>query len=75
METQPLGTEGVPIKVEAGLRDMKNSQYVVAKRDNLEELTSKKYRLQDDTPAWLETSQSSMSAKAKNEMTDQEGED
>ena len=34
----------------------------------MEELTTKKSGLQD-TPVWLETSQNSMAAKAKNERT------
>merc|ERR1712034_54087 len=51
-------------------RDMKNSQYVAVRRDNLEKLTMKKSGLKDDIPALLETIQTSMFAKAKNEVTD-----
>eukprot|EP00091_Calanus_sinicus_P009126 TRINITY_DN21523_c0_g1_i1.p1 TRINITY_DN21523_c0_g1~~TRINITY_DN21523_c0_g1_i1.p1 ORF type:complete len:142 (-),score=52.80 TRINITY_DN21523_c0_g1_i1:41-466(-) len=49
---------------------MKNSQYVAVRRDNLEKLTMKKAGLKDDIPALLETIQTTMFAKAKNEMTD-----
>merc|ERR1712013_797800 len=62
--------KGVPIRVEVGPRDMKNSQYVAVRRDNMEKLTMKKSGLKDDIPALLETIQSTMFAKAKNEMTD-----
>jgi len=62
--------KGVPIRVEVGPRDMKNSQYVAVRRDNMEKLTMKKSGLKDDIPALLETIQSAMFAKAKNEMTD-----
>ena len=34
-----------------------------AKKESMEELTTKKSGLQDCTPAWLETKQISMSAK------------
>jgi len=62
--------KGVPIRVEVGPRDMKNSQYVAVRRDNLEKLTMKKSGLKDDIPALLETIQTTMFAKAKNEMTE-----
>jgi len=62
--------KGVPIRIEVGPRDMKNNQYVAVRRDNLEKLTMKKSGLKDDIPALLETIQSTMFAKAKNEMTD-----
>jgi len=62
--------KGVPIRVEVGPRDMKNNQYVAVRRDNMEKLTMKKSGLKDDIPALLETIQSTMFAKAKNEMTD-----
>merc|ERR1712013_229749 len=62
--------KGVPIRVEVGPRDMKNSQYVAVRRDNMEKLTMKKSGLKDDIPALLETIQSTMFAKAKNEMTE-----
>jgi prolyl-tRNA synthetase len=57
---------GVPIRVEVGLMDMKNSQYVAVRRDNLEKLSMKKSGLKDDTPDLLQT----MFAKSKNEMTE-----
>ena len=65
-----LELKGVPIRVEVGPRDMKNSQYVAVRRDNMEKLTMKKSGLKDEIPTLLETIQSSMFAKAKNEMAE-----
>lgn len=62
--------KGVPIRIEVGPRDMKNSQYVAVRRDNLEKLTMKKDNLKDELPALLETIQSSMFSKASKEMNE-----
>jgi len=62
--------KGVPIRVELGPRDMKNSQYVAVRRDTGEKLTMKKTGLKDEIPALLTTIQSALFAKAKTEMTD-----
>jgi len=62
--------KGVPIRIEVGPRDMKNSQYVAVRRDNLEKLTMKKDNLRDELPALLETIQSSMFSKASKEMNE-----
>lgn len=62
--------KGVPIRLEVGPRDMQNSQYVAIRRDSGEKITMRKAGLSDDIPALLETIQSSMFAKARQEMTD-----
>merc|ERR1719435_494896 len=62
--------KGVPIRVEVGPRDMKNSQYVAVRRDTGVKVTMRKSGLKDDIPALLDTIQSAMFAKAKAEMTD-----
>jgi len=62
--------KGVPVRLELGPRDMKNSQYVAVRRDTGEKLTMRKAGLEDDLPALLETIQSSMFARAKQELTD-----
>merc|ERR1712098_471698 len=62
--------KGIPIRIEIGPRDMKNSQYVAVRRDTGEKLTMRKAGLKDDLPALLETIQSSMFARAKQELTD-----
>jgi len=62
--------KGVPIRIEVGPRDMKNSQYVAVRRDNLEKLTMKKDNMKDELPALLETIQSSMFSKASKEMNE-----
>ena len=62
--------KGVPIRLEVGPRDIKNSQYVAVRRDTGEKITMRKAGLKDDIPALLETIQTSMFAKARQEMTD-----
>jgi len=62
--------KGIPIRIEIGPRDMKNSQYVAVRRDTGEKLTMRKAGLKDDIPALLETIQSSMYSRAKSELTD-----
>jgi len=62
--------KGVPIRLEVGPRDIKNSQYVAVRRDTGEKMTMRRAGLKDDIPALLETIQSSMFAKARQEMTD-----
>ena len=62
--------KGVPIRLEVGPRDIKNSQYVAVRRDTGEKVTMRKAGLKDDIPALLETIQSSMFAKARQEMSD-----
>jgi len=62
--------KGIPIRIELGPRDMKNNQYVAVRRDTGEKLTMRKAGLQDDIPALLATIQSSMFAKAKQELTE-----
>ena len=57
--------KGVPIRLEVGPRDIKNSQYVAVRRDTGEKMTMRRAGLKDDIPALLETIQSSMFAKAK----------
>ena len=62
--------KGVPVRLEVGPKDMQKSQYVAVRRDNGEKMTMRKAGVKDDLPALLETIQSSMFAKAKQEMTD-----
>jgi len=62
--------KGVPIRLEVGPRDMKNSQYVAVRRDTREKMNMRKAGLSDDIPALLETIQSAMFAKARQEMSD-----
>jgi len=60
--------KGVPIRLEVGPRDMKESQYVVVRRDTGEKIMMRKSGLEDDVPALLETIQSAMFARARDEM-------
>jgi len=60
--------KGVPVRVEVGPRDMKNSQYVAVRRDTGEKLTMSKSGLIKELPALLETIQSDLFSKAKSEM-------
>ena len=62
--------KGVPIRLEVGPRDIKNSQYVAVRRDTREKITMRRAGLKDDIPALLETIQYAMFAKARQEMTD-----
>ena len=62
--------QGVPIRVEVGPRDMKNSQYVAVRRNNMEKLIIKKSGLKDDIPVLLEIIRSSMFTKANIEITE-----
>ena len=62
--------KGVPIRLEVGPRDIKNSQYVAVRRDTGEKVTMRRAGVKDDLPALLETIQSALFAKAKQEMTD-----
>ena len=62
--------QGVPIRVEVGPRDMKNSQYVAVRRNNMEKLIINKSGLKDDIPVLLEIIQSSMFTKAIIEITE-----
>jgi len=62
--------KGVPVRLEVGPKDMQKSQYVAVRRDTGEKITMRKAGVKDDLPALLETIQSAMFAKAKQEMTD-----
>ena len=61
--------KGVPIRLDIGPKDIKKSEYVAVRRDNGEKITMKRAGLKDDLPALLETIQSSMFAKARQQMT------
>merc|ERR1719500_2158829 len=52
--------KGVPIRLEVGPRDLKESQYVVVRRDTGEKIVMRQCWLEDDVPALLETIQSAM---------------
>jgi len=61
--------KGVPIRLEVGPRDMKESAYVVVRRDTGEKIKMRKCGLEDDVPALLDTIQSAMFARARNELS------
>ena len=60
--------KGVPIRLEVGPRDLKESQYVVVRRDTGEKIVMRQCGLEDDVPALLETIQSAMFARAREEL-------
>ena len=60
--------KGVPIRLEVGPRDMKKNEYVVVRRDTGEKIVMRQCGLEDDVPALLETIQSAMFARARDEM-------
>jgi bifunctional glutamyl/prolyl-tRNA synthetase len=62
--------KGVPIRIEIGPKDMKNSQYVLVRRDTGEKIVMKIAGVEDDIPALLDTIQSHLLAKARTDMTD-----
>jgi bifunctional glutamyl/prolyl-tRNA synthetase len=62
--------KGVPLRMELGPRDVKNSQVVLVKRYNGEKLTEKKAGLMGRIQALLEDIQASMFARAKKELDD-----
>ena len=57
--------KGVPIRMEVGPRDVKNSQYVAVRRDTGEKISMKKEGASNEVPDLLNTIQSDMFTKAK----------
>jgi len=67
MEVQPLGAEGVPVRLELGPRDLKQNQIVTVRRDTNAKSTLPLDGLKDSLKALLETIQDDLYAKALKE--------
>ncbi len=60
--------KGVPVRLEVGPRDVKNSEYVAVRRDMPLKLKLKKAAVKQEMPELLKTIQADLFTKAKNDL-------